>query len=708
MTRNTRTISDKKTNEEAPCILACPIRQDARDYVQLIARGRFSEAFRLVRERNPLPAACGRICTHPCETKCRRNSIDAPVAIAWLKRFLGDNFSEETRKTTAENYPERIAIIGAGPAGLAAANDLALLGYSCTIFESNSTPGGMLRMGVPTYRLPRTSIDDDVDFIKKLGVEFRYNTTFGTDITFDSLKNDGFSVIFLGVGLLESRTLNIEGVQFDGVIKGIPFLNEVNTTGRAKIGKRVLVIGGGAVAMDCARTALRLKPDRVSVACLESRREMPTTDFEIEEAIHEGAVLRNSVGPKRIIGKDGRVTGLETLKVKYVFDEQRRFNPAFYEGSESIIEADTIILAIGQASNLFFLQGQEDIQVTRGGTIIVNPTTFSASVRNIYAGGDVVLGRGTMTESMAHGKRAAIAIHNALRNTSLKDEKWAHKPAVPDVAVSKIALIKKEQKQEMPTMALDKRLNNFDEVELGFSMNVAVREAQRCMNCGAGALVDDHLCVGCLTCVRVCPFEVPKIETGNTTAYIDGDCQSCGLCVVECPAKAISFKTPLEDCGKEALDSVFQGMFVQDTKPCIVNFYCQYSAYKEDKENAIDDLPVFYFKRVGVLGLGKVEPSLYLRAFELGAHGVLVTACKDDTCHFCKEQEWIERRSKFTSQLLSGLGMDIQRFQTRFVSSQNGKEILEIAFNMADELKNLSYRTNPSISSFLTKDNSGK
>ena len=690
LTNKACATSDKKINEEAPCILSCPIRQDARDYVQLIARGHFKEAYRLVRERNPLPSACGRICTHPCEIKCRRNSTESPIAIAWLKRFLGDNFSEETRKKTTEKYPEKIAIIGAGPAGLAAANDLALLGYSCTIFESNPTPGGMLRMGVPPYRLPRTAIDNDVEFIKKLGVEIKYNTTLGADITFDSLKKEGFSTIFISVGLLESRTLNIEGVTLGGVLKGVSFLHEANTTGNAKIGKNVLVIGGGAVAMDCARTAMRLKPDKVSVACLESRKEMPTTDFEIEETIHEGAILYNSVGPKRILGKNGKVSGLETLKVKYVFDEQKRFNPAFYEGSESVIEADTIILAIGQASNLSFLKGQEGIQVTRGGTIIVNPNTFCTSVQGIYAGGDVVLGRGTMTEGMAQGKKAAIAIHNAWRNTTLKDVKWDDKPAVPDIAAPRIALIKKEQKQDMPTMPSDKRLTNFDEVELGFPLNTAVREAQRCMNCGAGAFVDDNLCVGCLTCVRVCPFEVPKIKKGDTTAYIDGDCQSCGLCIVECPAKAISFKTPLEDRGKDTMEVVFKDKYIQEIKPLIINFYCQYSAYKGEKENASDNLPVFHFRRVGVLGLGKVDPSLYLKAFELGAHGVLITACKDDECHFCKEREWVEKRAKFTAQLLCGLGMDIKRFQTHFVSSQNGKEIIDIAFKMVEELRNLS------------------
>lgn len=683
------TKSYKNTHEEAPCILACPIRQDARDYVQLIARGRFREAFRLVRERNPLPSACGRICTHPCETKCRRNSTEAPVAIAWLKRFLGDNYSEEIKKTFAEKYPEKIAIIGAGPAGLAAANDLALLGYSCTIFESNPTPGGMLRMGVPTYRLPRLAIDKDVAYLQKLGVEIKYNTTLGADITFDSLKRDGFSVVFVGVGLLESRSLNIEGINLEGVLKGITFLHEVNTTGRAKIGKNVLVIGGGAVAMDCARSALRLKPDNVSVACLESRKEMPTTNFEIEEAVHEGIKLYNSAGPKRILGKNGRVCGLETLKVKYVFDEQKRFNPAFYEGSESVIEADTIILAIGQTSNLTFLKGQDNIQVTRGGTIITNPDTFSTAAHGIYAGGDIVLGRGTMTEGMAQGKKAAIAIHNTLRNASIKDEKWAEKPAVPDIDPSRVPLIKKEQKEEMPVMPSGKRLSNFDEVELGFSLRAAVREAQRCMNCGAGATVDNNLCVGCLTCVRVCPFEVPKIKKGDTTAYIDGDCQSCGLCIVECPAKAISFKTPYEDRGKDALEAVFQDKFIQDIKPRIINFYCLYGAYHEDKISTADETLFSHVKRVGVLGMGKVDPSLYLRAFELGAHGVLVTACKDDTCHFCKEYEWIERRAKYTTRLLAGLGVDARRFKTHFVSSQDGKEIDEIALTMIEELRNL-------------------
>ncbi|MBM4054533.1 MAG: hydrogenase iron-sulfur subunit [Planctomycetes bacterium] len=684
---NSKMTDTKYTCEEAPCVMACPIRQDARDYVQLIARGLFKEAYRLVRERNVLPSSCGRICTHPCETKCRRNSTDAPIAIAWLKRFLSDNYSEKIYTKPGRNYPEKIAIIGAGPAGLAAANDLALMGYSCTIFESNSTPGGMLRMGVPTYRLPRNAIDKDVALIQQLGVEIKYNTTLGKDVTLDGLKKEGYAAIFISVGLFDSRNLTLEGIQYDGVLKGIDFLREVNSAGTAKIGKNILVIGGGAVAMDCARTALRLKPEKVSVACLEARKEMPTTDFEIEETLHEGIKLYNSVGPKRILGKGGMVTGLETLRVKYVFDEQKRFNPAFYEGSESIIEADTIILAIGQTSNLSFLKNQEGLQISRGGTIIADPNTFATSVPGIYAGGDIVLGRGTLTECLAQGKKAAISIHNSLRNEKRKDEKWADKPEVQKMADSRVPLVKKEQKQDMPMLSLGERLNSFDEVELGFSHEIAVREAQRCMNCGAGAFVDENICIGCITCVRVCPFDVPEFRKGETTAYIGGDCQSCGLCIVECPAKAISFKTPLEDRGRERLKTLFAEKSIKNTKPLIVNFYCQYGSLSGNtKSNAVVEKHV---KRIGILGLGKVDPSLYLNALEWGADGVLITACKEDGCHFCAEYDWIKKRSEYVGKILKELGMDSRIFQTHFISSQTDTAFLDIATQMVKDVESV-------------------
>jgi NADPH-dependent glutamate synthase beta subunit-like oxidoreductase/coenzyme F420-reducing hydrogenase delta subunit len=674
-------------DEEAPCIVACPIRQDARDYVQLIARGRFREAMQVVAERNALPSACGRICTHPCETECRRNGVDKPIAIAWLKRFLADgDFMEQPKRPLEVKHPEKIAIIGAGPAGLGAAKDLSILGYKCTIFEAFSEPGGMLRMGVPTYRLPKTFLDKDIKFIKNLGVEIRFNTTFGKDISFDSLKNEGYGIIFLAVGLPITRRLPIEGTDLDGVLDAITFLKSANCEGNAKVGNKVLVIGGGAVAMDCARTALRLGPKEVHITCLESRKEMPTSDYEIEETLQEKAILHTSVGPKRILGKDGRVTGLETLKVKSVFDSQGRFNPSFYEGSESVLDADTIILAIGQASDLSFLEGQEKIQVTRGGTIVADSNTLSTDMPGVFAGGDIVLGRGTLTQGLEHGKKAAISIHNYLRKSSETDYKARDVKPIDELSKTetRVDKIKKEEREEMPSLLPEKRVKNYEEVELGFTEEMAVHEAMRCMNCGSGASVSEEICVACLTCVRVCPFEIPKIQGDENFAYINGDCQSCGICVVECPARAIEFKGPYEDFGKAQLDEIFEG--ATNVDPLIINFCCSYNL---DLALSTEKLPK-NIKQVKILSLGKLSPKLILEMFEKGADGVLITPC-DDSCHFgdlCNT--WTEKRVETARDLLSSIGIEKERIRHHKLSSNNAEEFFQITNQMIEDIKKLN------------------
>ncbi|MFQ5714024.1 MAG: FAD-dependent oxidoreductase [Candidatus Scalinduaceae bacterium] len=674
-------------DEEAPCIVACPIRQDARDYVQLIARGRFREAMQVVAERNALPSACGRICTHPCETECRRNGVDKPIAIAWLKRFLADgDFMEQPKRPLEVKYPEKIAIIGAGPAGLGAAKDLSLLGYKCTIFEAFSEPGGMLRMGVPTYRLPKTFLDKDINFIKNLGVEMRFNTTFGKDISFDDLKNEGYGIIFLAVGLPITRRLPIEGTDLDGVLNAITFLKSANCEGNAKVGNKVLVIGGGAVAMDCARTALRLSPREVHIACLESRKEMPTSDYEIEETLQEKAILHTSVGPKKILGKDGRVTGLETLKVKSVFDSQGRFNPSFYEGSESVLDADTIILAIGQASDLSFLEGQEKIQVTRGGTIVADSNTLSTDMPGVFAGGDIVLGRGTLTQGLGHGKKAAISIHNYLRKTSETDYKARDVKPIDELSETKTRVdkIKKEKREEMPSLLPEKRVKNYEEVELGFTEEMAVREAMRCMNCGNGASVSEEICTACLTCVRVCPFEIPKIQKEENFAFIDGDCQSCGICVVECPARAIEFKGPYEDFGKSQLDGIFNE--AKNIDPLIINFCCSYNL---DLASYTEKLPK-NIKQVKILSLGKLGPKLILEVFEKGADGVLITPC-DDSCHFgdlCNT--WTEKRVETARDFLSSIGIEKERIRHHKLSTHNKNKFLQTANQMVKDVQKLN------------------
>ncbi|MGR3319170.1 MAG: FAD-dependent oxidoreductase [Candidatus Anammoxibacter sp.] len=636
-------------NEEAPCILGCPIQQDGRDYIQLIARRKFDEAFRIVRSRNILPSACGRICTHPCEDKCRRKDVDKSLAIAWLKRFLSDRISTVSQNKAEIKFTEKIAIIGGGPAGLAAAHDLAILGYKCTVFEATGKAGGMIGIGVPTFRLPRKEIAKDIDFIKNLGVEFRLNIKVGEDITIDDIKKEDFTAVFITVGLPLSRNLPIKGVETEGVLKGVDFLNEANSTEKVNLGEKVLVIGGGAVAMDCARTALRLGPKEVHISCLESREEMPTSDYEIEETLHEKIILHTSLGPKRIVVENGKVKGLETLKVQSVFDEQGRFNPSFHEGSEETIEADNIIIAIGQGSDLSVLNGIEGIQTTRGGTIVVNKETLMTDVSGIFAGGDVVLGRGTMTMGLEHGKKAAFTIHNFLQNESERDSKFDAIEPIPDLAQRRVELIKKEERAGMSVIEDDKRKTSFTEVELGFDEETAVREAQRCMNCGAGANVLPHLCVGCLTCVRVCPFEIPVINDDNV-AYINGDCQSCGICVVECPANAIEFKGLYEDQGEDELINAIKGLDKNKSK--IVNLFCHYSKLASSNTKA-------GIANVGVLGLCKIDPILLLHAFEKGADGVRVSVCEDESCHYGNScAEWANRKIDTAKALLEAVGID--------------------------------------------------
>ena len=681
-------INRYRVDEEAPCIVACPIRQDARDYIQLTARGRFSEAMQVVAERNALPSACGRICTHPCEDECRRKDIDKPIAIAWLKRFLADGFFNDSTpgidRQAEVKYTEKIAIIGAGPAGLAAAKDLSLLGYQCTIFDAHSGPGGMLRMGVPTYRLPREFMDKDIKFITDLGVDIKYNTTVGKDIPFDNLKND-FDITFLAVGLPVTRRLPIEGTDLDGVQDAITFLKSANCHDNAKVGNNVLVIGGGAVAMDCARTALRLGPKEVNIVCLEHRNEMPTSDYEIEETLHEKAILHASLGPRRIIGENGKVTGLETLKVKSVFDSKGRFNPSFHEGSSSIINADTIILAIGQSSDLSFLEGHEEIGVTRGGTIAADADTLHTGMPGVFAGGDVVLGRGTLTMGLGHGKKAALSIHNYLRKTSETDHKFRDVKPIDELSKTetRIENIKREERDEMPVLDPDTRVENFDEVELGFTEEIAVREAMRCMNCGNGASVSSDACIACLTCVRVCPFEIPKIKEDENFAYIDNDCQSCGMCVVECPAKAIEFKGPYEDMGKGQLDEVFNK--AKTSEPLIINFYCSYNL---DLALSKEELPE-NIRQVNLLSLGKLSPGLILDAFEKGADGVLITSC-DDSCHFGDScNTWAEQRAKTAIDFLASIGIEKERIKYHMLPGQDGDGFLQTANQLIEEIKKL-------------------
>src|SRR5580692_817627 len=537
-------------NTNFPCMMACPAHTNAGRYVELIAEGDFEEAYRVARDPNPMASICGRVCAHPCETACRRGEIDKPIAIRALKRFLTERHGPESRRPinvnegrTQPKLDLRVAVVGAGPVGLSAAHDLALMGYSVTIFEASQVAGGMLYLGLPEYRLPRDVVEAQVREILSTGdITLKLNQAAGRDFSIADLRRD-FNAVLIAVGAHRSRDLTIPGVDLDGVYKGIDFLLNVNLGYKFTIGKKVIVIGGGNVAMDVARSAarevvkqhaggvedaepstenvtavatremvdislsaLRMGAREVNLVCLEPREQMPAALEEIVEAEEEGIIMYPGLGPKRIVGKEGKVAALETLKTKWVFDQNKRFNPAFYENSESQIECDTVIMAIGQAPRLDFFTPEDEVEISPRGLIAVNPQTLMTSASGIFAGGDCVFGPRLIIDSVADGKRAAIGIDEHLRGRK-------HPSPIIEVEILKRHAMPLDyldiHRQPVPMLPLERR-TGVTEVEVGYDAQSAMEEAQRCLHCWVNTIFegceeDGTSCILCGGCVDVCP-----------------------------------------------------------------------------------------------------------------------------------------------------------------------------------------------------------
>jgi len=681
-----------------PCQVACPLHTDVRGYVAAIARGDFEAAYAIAREPNPLIYVCSHVCAHPCEEECRRGQVDEPVAIAALKRFAAErhdlSLGHGPPKPNVEPKEQKVAIIGAGPAGLTAAYDLARMGYPVTVFEALPEPGGMLRVGLPKYRLPREIIDVDIKGILEADVEIKTNVCIGRDMTLSDLKEQGYEAIFIAIGAQQSRALRIEGMDLDGVLLGVDFLRDVNQGRAVKLGRRVLVIGGGNVAVDVARSAVRQgrpgSEKEVHMICLESREEMPAHEWEIIEAQREGIILHPSLGPKRILGRDGKVVGLETIVCSSVFDSEGRFNPTFVPDSESVIEGDTIILAIGQASDLSFLRPEDGIELTRRRTIKVDPQTLATTAPGIFAGGEVTTGPGSVVGSMALGRRAAISIDTYLCGEDLTGLQFGEWRELDDLPPKTVERIKPLAREPMPMLPLEERAFNYEEVELGYTLAMAMRAAHRCLTCGGGAYVDTGKCAACLTCVRVCPYDVPIIKEG--AAFIDPtECQACGVCASECPAKAITMKLYSEDQLYQEIDALFADAPAENPEPLIVGFCCLYCAYAADEwaESVRAQLPP-NVRTLDVVCTSRIDIQHLLRAFELGADGVFVAGCVGDECrHTEKAANRIQGKVQFVKEVLDQVGIGSERLSLYDIPSAEWGTVPRIAQEMTERIRAL-------------------
>jgi NADH-quinone oxidoreductase subunit F len=468
---------------DAPCQNACPADNNAWGYVTLISEVKFKEAIAVIKERNPFPATMGRICFHPCERKCRREQVESPVAICALKRFAADYNLESNDPYVPEVAPkksEKVAVVGAGPAGLSAAYFLALKGYPITVFEALPVAGGMMAVGIPEYRLPRKVLQDEIDDILKLGVELKLNSAV-TDV--ETLKNQGYRAVFLATGAHKGLKLGLAGERLRGVLDGVSFLRDVNLGKPVKVGERVAVIGGGNVAIDAARTALRLGAKEVQIFYRRLREDMPAADWEIAEAEKEGVKIHYLVAPAQMWGGNGGVKRMECRRmVLSEFDQSGRKRPVPITGSEFEVDVDTVIAAIGQIPDTGSFKGN-GFKFDSSGAFIVNPESLATLTSGVFAGGDSVRGPASAVEAIADGQKAAMAIDKLLGGDGLLPNAYRGRLKEMKVSYDEEAYAEERPRVPIPEVPLTDRYHNFKEVERGYTTRFAVEEAKRCLHC---------------------------------------------------------------------------------------------------------------------------------------------------------------------------------------------------------------------------------
>jgi NADPH-dependent glutamate synthase beta subunit-like oxidoreductase len=566
-------IPDQKWFEEnIGCENACPVNTRAPQYISAVVKEDYDLAFELNRGDNLFPAILGRICVHPCEEKCRRGLlIDQPISICSLKRASADhkNYSPQNEKTVRKNG-KKVGIIGAGPSGLSAANDMARLGYSVKIYESFPIPGGMLNVGIPPYRLPREVVQQAIDEVRRLGVEILTNTPIGKELNLETLRKE-YDAVYIAAGAHKAEKLGIAGEDLQGVIHGVTFMRMVNLGEELKIGQRVAVVGGGNTAMDTARSSLRLGAKDVFILYRRTRDEMPVDHRELEQVEEEGIKIHYLTSPIQVLSKDGiSVSGLRCIRNRLAEpDKDGRRRPVPIDGSEFEIDIDLLIPAVSQSPDISFLPEEIGLEISRWDRLVVNPETFETNVHGIFAGGDFVTGPRDVIRVIADGRKAALSIH-----TYLSGERFEKRPAyftsVPEVEIE--PNLEKIPRQKMDTLPVQERNSIDKEVELGFSKEVAVKEAMRCLQCHIFTIFDRTKCILCGGCVDICPKfcfrmarldeiqgdeklatlvkslygvsleETERLNLATLMIKDESRCIQCGLCAKRCPTGAITME----------------------------------------------------------------------------------------------------------------------------------------------------------------------
>ncbi|MFC2071176.1 FAD-dependent oxidoreductase [Chloroflexota bacterium] len=642
-----------------PCQSACLLHMDIREYVGLVSQGKIMEALQVIRTGNPFPSICAYVCTHPCEDACRRLQVDKPIAIRALKRFAvefgGDRMIEAEAET---KHGEKVAIVGSGPAGLACAYYLRKLGYPVTVLEAHSELGGMLRVGIPQYRLPHEVVDTEVKRLIRMGVEIRTNTRV---VSLDLLFQLGYKAIFITIGAHQSLRMGIEGEESPGVIDGATFLREVNLGLKPSLGRRVAVVGGGNVAIDAARTVSRLGAKKVNILYRRTRQEMPADSREVEQALEEGTKIVYLVTPTRIKRENRRLNVTCVRMELGEPDESGRQRPIPIKDSEFSEEFDTLIAAIGQAPQT---PSDFGVRLGRGSTIQVDPSTLTTNRTGIFAGGDAVTGPATVTEALAAGRLAAFRIDDYLKHRYPLPSKEDREKLSGDLLPETIEMIRKIERVEPPSLALEARAKDFGTVELVYGWEEAINEARRCLRCGVGVeILFQDKCATCLTCLRVCPYHVPYLDASGAIRIPADQCQACGICVAECPAKALVLRKPFDRRQvTEELGHTIKSVAEVKNKPLIVGFCCQYGLFGTGTLARLWRGAKAGVWIVPVLCVAKVEATHMLSAFETGAEGVFIAGCGEQ-CARENTTYWVQQRVAKVRKVLKPISLEPERLQ---------------------------------------------